>query len=113
MGLGFSPAAWACAWPGGSAPGLSGSSLFDKFIGRKRDVGGGVLAGLFAFGWIWREPGQAGAKSKEMLTVTFQDSSRLKPSGFQADGVWNSSRIVGSGDASQQVTSREKNLNST
>ena len=27
--------------------------LFDKCIGRKRDVGGGVLAGLCLLGWVF------------------------------------------------------------
>ena len=27
-------------------------TLFDNFIGRKRDVGGGVLAGLCCLGWF-------------------------------------------------------------
>src|SRR5277367_7066939 len=34
------------------AYGASGSSLFDNCIGRKRDVGGGVLAGLRLLGRI-------------------------------------------------------------
>jgi hypothetical protein len=29
-----------------------GSLLFDNRIGRKRDVGGGVLAGLWSSGWV-------------------------------------------------------------
>ena len=32
--------------------------LFDNFIGRKRDVGGGVLAGLWLFGLVLRERGR-------------------------------------------------------
>src|SRR5208282_25591 len=34
-----------CLW----SPGL----LFDNCIGRKRDVGGGVLAGLWSLGWVF------------------------------------------------------------
>ena len=33
--------------------GLCGSSLFDNCIGRKRDVGGVVLAGLWRFGFAF------------------------------------------------------------
>jgi hypothetical protein len=40
-------------------------TLFDNFIGRKRDVDGGVLAGSFV-GESWREG------RKRQLTVTFQ-----------------------------------------
>jgi len=52
--------------------------LFDNFIGRKRDVGGGFLAGTCCWSGLWRELGFGLAMgTEEMLTVTFQNSSRL------------------------------------
>ena len=33
-------------------PALGWGALFDNCIGRKRDVGGGVLAGLWRLGWV-------------------------------------------------------------
>ena len=58
---------WLSAWrwaererPEGSVP----RTLFDNFIGRKRDVDGGVLAGLFG--------ATALERPKRQLTVTFQ-----------------------------------------
>ena len=52
--------------------------LIDNYIGRKRDVGGGVLAGLCCLVLLrldlWRSWAM---RSEEMLTVTFQNSSRL------------------------------------
>jgi hypothetical protein len=52
--------------------------LFDNFIGRKRDVGGGFLAGTCRGSGLWREPKFGAAMgTEEMLTVTFQNSSRL------------------------------------
>ena len=57
-------------WRGWRDPGISnflGSGLrrlFDNFIGRKRDVDGGVLAGLFCC--------ETGRPEEMKLTVTFQ-----------------------------------------
>ena len=52
--------------------------LFDNCIGRKRDVGGGFLAGTCCWSGLWRELGFGLAMgTEEMLTVTFQNSSRL------------------------------------
>ena len=36
----------------GAKPGRVGPLLFDNCIGRKRDVGGVVLAGLWVLGWV-------------------------------------------------------------
>src|ERR1700722_17025898 len=51
-----------------------GSVLFDNCIGRKRDVGGGVLAGLRLSGGIQaKDWGRSGDWSpKRQLPVTFQ-----------------------------------------
>jgi hypothetical protein len=47
--------------------------LFDNCIGRKRDVGGGFLAGTPRWSGLWRELEFGAAMgSEEMLTVTFQ-----------------------------------------
>jgi hypothetical protein len=52
--------------------------LFDNCIGRKRDVGGGVLAGLCCLGWFRVNGTGAGdGVLKRLLTVTFQNSSRF------------------------------------
>ena len=52
--------------------------LFDNCIGRKRDVGGGFLAGTCRGSGLWRELKFGFAMgTEEMLTVTFQNSSRL------------------------------------
>jgi hypothetical protein len=52
--------------------------LFDNYIGRKRDVGGGFLAGTCCWSGLWRELGFGlMTGTEEMLTVTFQNSSRL------------------------------------
>ena len=52
--------------------------LFDNCIGRKRDVGGGFLAGTRRWSGLWRELEFGLAMgTEEMLTVTFQNSSRL------------------------------------
>jgi hypothetical protein len=52
--------------------------LFDNCIGRKRDVGGGFLAGTCCWSGLRRELGFGSAMgTEEMLTVTFQNSSRL------------------------------------
>ena len=51
---------------------------FDNCIGRKRDVGGGFLAGTCRWSGLRRELGFGAAMgTEEMLTVTFQNSSRL------------------------------------
>ena len=51
--------------------------LFDNYIGRKRDVGGGVLAGLCYLVFLRRELWWGWmTRSEGMLTVTFQNSSR-------------------------------------
>ena len=50
--------------------------LFDNCIGRKRDVGGGVLAGLWRWVWVFGvslRPGLAMESEKRQLTVTFQE----------------------------------------
>jgi hypothetical protein len=44
------------------------SLLFDNYIGRKRDVGGGVLAGLCCLGWFSRERGAAWTMGSEETT---------------------------------------------
>jgi len=46
-------------------------TLFDNFIGRKRDVDGGVLAGFFG--------AQALEGPKRQLTVTFQTTIPVEP----------------------------------
>ena len=47
--------------------------LFDNCIGRKRDVGGGFLAGTCRWSGLRRELGFGAAMgTEEMLTVTFQ-----------------------------------------
>ena len=59
-------------------------TLFDNYIGRKRDVGGGFLAGTCRWSGLWRELGFGLAMgTEEILTVTFQNSSR---SGFLVSG---------------------------
>ena len=64
----------APGWTYGSASGRP--SLFDNFIGRKRNVDGGVLAA-----WLW--PGTAlRCCERTAPTVTFPDSSRFG-SGFR------------------------------
>ena len=81
VGFGFAGFVLGLAWAvlygllrGGFSP-----LLFDNCIGRKRDVGGGVLAGLCCVGWfsaragVWRRRWGP----KRQLTVTFQNSSRL------------------------------------
>ena len=60
--------------------------LFDNWIGRKRDVGGGVLAGLGCrVGFIpcERGAGLGDGSPKRPLTVTFRNSSRLGGSGSE------------------------------
>jgi hypothetical protein len=55
--------------------GLLAPTLFDNCIGRKRDVGGGVLAGLWSLVWVLGasfEPDPAVLSPKRQLTVTFQ-----------------------------------------
>ena len=42
----------ACVARAPSGSGASVPLLFDNYIGRKRDVGGGVLAGLCCLGWF-------------------------------------------------------------
>ena len=51
--------------------GLVPRRLFDNFIGRKRDVDGGVLAGFFG--------AQALEGPKRQLTVTFQTTIPVEP----------------------------------
>ena len=68
---------------GGARRGSKGEAkafllLFDNYIGRKRDVGGGVLAGLCCMGLVWRElDWRMRWGPKRLLTVTFQNSSRF------------------------------------
>ena len=58
-------------------PKLRLRKLFDNFIGRKRDVGGGFLAGTCRWSGLRRELRFGSAMgTEEMLTVTFQNSSR-------------------------------------
>ena len=58
--------------------------LFDNWIGRKRDVGGGVLAGLCRLEWSGvNEAGSVDRVLKRLLTVTFRNSSRLGSSGLE------------------------------
>jgi hypothetical protein len=74
---------------GGSPQGLAwvrggfGSVLFDNRIGRKRDVGGGVLAGPWlSVGFLSASLGiRSGDRGlKRLLTVTFRQSSRFERS---------------------------------
>ena len=70
--------------PGCGPSRLSFRLLFDNYIGRKRDVGGGFLAGTCRWSGLWRELGFGLAMgTEEILTVTFQNSSR---SGFLVSG---------------------------
>ena len=45
MGFGLWLSGLGLAWPGDYESGAEAPPLFDKCIGRKRDVGGGFLAG--------------------------------------------------------------------
>jgi hypothetical protein len=54
--------------------GLWPPKLFDNFIGRKRDVDGGVLAGSLGF--------RAGRSGRDKLTVTFQTTIPVGPGFF-------------------------------
>ncbi len=56
--------------------------LFDNYIGRKRDVDGGFLAG-FRWRLVSRERGWSAAGSEEILTVTFRNSSRRGAGGSE------------------------------
>ena len=76
LGLGYFGAGFARA--GRREPGALPRTLFDNCIGRKRDVGGGFLAGTCRWSGPWRELGiGSAAGTEEILTVTFQNSSRL------------------------------------
>jgi len=58
--------------------------LFDNYIGRKRDVVGGILAGLLTVGFVAAKAVAGLALGpKRYLTVTFQNSSRLTKSGLE------------------------------
>ena len=78
--------------------GFGSRTLFDNFIGRKRDVDGGVLAGFF----VSRGMGSPG---RDKLTVTFQTDILLRVGWFERretvgaliafeGSVWNSSKGV-------------------
>jgi hypothetical protein len=66
--------------------GLLAPLLFDNCIGRKRDVGGGVLAGLWSLvafpAQAW-EFDLAGKVRKRQLTVTFQKFIAFRRSACQ------------------------------
>ena len=72
---GESPRSLVCAC------GSFGSLLFDNRIGRKRDVGGGVLAGLWSPGRLLSASlgiGSGDWSPKRQLTVTFQQFIALR-----------------------------------
>ena len=81
LGLGLAGLFWALGLDGFAGLWGEGFSflLFDKCIGRKRDVGGGVLAGLWRLGWLfaYERRGGLGQGLKRPLTVTFRNSSRF------------------------------------